>query len=138
MAERIYSDVVVKLADKLFAGITSFDFQQSVNMIPTTNMNTADRATTNKSGRISRTFQIEAIHNPGGTSPTMQDYWTLDALIDSGAEAEVMVADVTTPGKYLTFNGLINSLGFKTQDDGVVNISAAFTGTGTKTVIALT
>ena len=138
MAERIYSDVVIKLEDKLFAGITSFDFQASVNMIATTNMNTANRATTNKAGRISRTVQIEGIHNPESSNPTMQDYWALEALVQSGAEATILVGDVTTPGSYLTFEGLINSLGFKTQDDGVVNISASFTGTGVRTLVALT
>jgi hypothetical protein len=138
MAERIYSDVVVKLADKLFAGITSFDFQASVNMIATTNMNTANRATTNKPGRISRTLSIEAIHDPQSGSPTMQDYWTLEALVQSGSAATLMVGDVTSPGKYQTLSGYINNLTFKTQDDGVVNISAAFTGSGERTLVSLT
>jgi hypothetical protein len=136
--ERIYSDVVIKLEDKLFAGITSFDFQTQVNMIATTNMNTANRATTNKAGRISRTVQIEGIHAPESGSPTMNDFWALEALVQSGADATIMVGDVTAPGNYLTLEGLINSLGFKTQDDGVVNISASFTGTGGRSLVAVT
>jgi hypothetical protein len=138
MAERIYSDVVVKLASKLFAGITSFDFQASVNVIPTTNMNTANRATTNKAGRISRTLSIEGIHDPQSGSPTMQDFWALEALVQSGESATLMVGDKTAPGKYMTFSGIINNLSQKTQDDGVVNISAAFTGSGERTLVALT
>lgn len=136
--ERIYSDVIVKLEDKVFAGITSFDFQAQVNMIATTNINTANRATTFKAGRITRTFSIEGIHDPEAGSPTQQDFWALEALVQSGAAGTVMVGDVTTPGKYMTFEGLLNNLSFKTQDDGVVNISASFNGTGERTLVALT
>lgn len=136
--ERIYTDVVLKLDSKVFAGITSFDFQSQVNMIATTNMNTADRATTFKAGRITRTIQIEGIHDPETATPTTQDYWALEALVQSGASATLYVGDVTAPGSYLTFSGLISNLSFKAQDDGAVNISASFNGTGVRTLTAFT
>lgn len=135
--ERIYSDVVLKLAGKVFAGVTSFDFQMNVNMIATTNMNTANRGTTYKAGRINRTVQIEGIHDPDLTGPTTNDFWALEALVQSGAEATLLIGDVTEPGKYLTMQGLISNLSFKTQDDSVVNISASFNGTGYRTLVTL-
>lgn len=138
MSERIYSDVVIKLGSKLFAGITSFDFSAQVNMIATTNMNTANRATTFVAGRITRTVNIEGIHDPHSGTGTMNDFWDLEALVQSGAEAALIVGDVTSPGKYLTMNGLINNLSFKTQDDAVVNISATFNGTGERTLTNVT
>jgi hypothetical protein len=135
--ERIYSDVVLKLGSKVFAGITSFDFQMNINMIATTNMNTANRGTTYKAGRINRTIQIEGIHDPEDSSPTTNDFWALEALAQSGAPATLLVGDVTEPGKYLTMSGLISNLSFKTQDDSVVNISASFNGTGYRTLVVL-
>lgn len=135
--ERIWNETILKITDKLMAGVTSLDYQEAVDMIETTNIQTANRDTTFRSGRIKRTISIEGIHHPD-QAPTMTDFWALDALVTSGAETAIYFGDTASPGSYIELNGLINNLGYKAQDNGTVNITASFQITGAKTVTELT
>lgn len=138
MSERIYSEVILKIGDKQFAAISSFDHTAAVNLIKTTNMLTPSRANTYRAGRKDEDISLEAIHNPQSGTPTLKDYWAMRALIDSGAEVALYWGDTVLPGSFCVANGLINNLTYKAADDATVNISAAFKITGGTTVTALT
>lgn len=125
----LYTDFVVKLGSKLFAGITSFDFQTAVNMIPTTDMNTAANESTFKPGRRTRTGSMEGLHKPG-ESPTLETYIELETLISTEASAELYVADSSTAGTYKTYDVYVSNLSKKAADGDTVKISASFQVTG--------
>lgn len=137
MAERIYSEVILKVGAKIFAAMSSFDHSAAVNLIKTTNMNTPSRRNTYRAGRIDEDISLEAIHDPQAGTPTETDYWALRALVDSGAEVTLFWGDTVIPGSSCEAQGLINSLSFKASDDSTVNISAAFKITGNVTPTAL-
>ena len=137
--EQIYKDVVLLIGTKAMAGLSSFDYQTAVDMIETTNMNTADAEKTFKPGRKNRTVSIEGIHDPNKGTTTMQDYWALDTLIEAETASVIRIyEDDSTNGKYVEMSGYINNIGIKNQDNAAVNISAAFQISGGRTVGATT
>lgn len=136
--ERIYTEVILKIGTKQFAAISSFDHSAAVNLIKTTNMLTPSRGNTYRAGRKDEDISIEALHDPQSGTPTLNDYWAIRTLLDSGAEVALYWGDTVTPGSYTTANGLVNNLTYKAADDATVSISCAFKITGGTVVTALT
>ena len=137
--EAIYKDLILKIGNKLMAGLTSWDWQTSVDSLETTNFQTANDRKTFKPGRVGETISLEGIHDPNKGATTMQDFWDLRSMVKNRTIATIRIYEnYTTNGKYTEFTGFVSNLSKKAQDNAVINISASFQITGDETTGALT
>jgi hypothetical protein len=127
---KVGQEILLKVQDKLIAGITSHDFQAAVDMLETTNMNTTGKNRTFISGRSNLTMSCEALHDPQAGVATMNDFFSLLAIATAGTPATLYWGGSAAGDKYIEASGLINSISNKSQDNAVPNWSCSFQVSG--------
>lgn len=125
-------EVIIKIEDQLFAGITSHDFDFSVDMIETTDMNTASGQKTYTAGRGGATLSVEGLHKPDVSGE--DDFFTLLATAQAGTAVTVYRGSETATEKYLSMECLISGVSNKAADNQAANYSANLQVTGAITI----
>lgn len=125
-------EIILKIEDQLFAGITSHDFDYSRDMIETTDMNTASGTRTYTVGRGGATMSVEGLHKPGESGK--DDFFTLLAAAQAGSEVSLYRGSENATEKYLTMQCLISGVSNKSSDNQAANYSCNLQVTGAITI----
>ena len=126
-------EVIMKIGTKLLAGITSHDFDFSVDMIETTDMNTAAGTKTYTAGRGGATLSLEGLHKPDEAS-AKETFYTLLATAQAGTPVTVYRGSETAGESYLSMSGLISGVSNKAADNQASNYSCNFQVSGAITI----
>jgi predicted secreted protein len=128
--------IILKIGNKLLAGISSHDFDFSRDMLETTDMNTPAGTRTYTAGRGGSTISVEGLHKPGEASK--DDFFTLLAACQAGNEIIAYRGSTTVGEKYLSMNVLISGVANKAADNQVANYSCNLQVTGAVTIVTVT